>query len=92
MIIYDKNKAVILRFERNIEIEDIVDIIINKKYLDILEHPKKDGQQIFILEYRNYTHVVPFVIDNEDNIIIKTVFPSRNFHKIYKEKLKWIMN
>jgi len=88
MIIYDKDKAIKLRFERHIEIEDIVDIIINKKYLDILEHPKREGQQIFILEYRDYIHVVPFIIDNEDNIIIKTVFPSRNFHKIYKEKSK----
>ncbi|MGM0365033.1 MAG: toxin [Actinomycetota bacterium] len=88
MIIYDKNKAIKLRYERNIEIEDILDIIIHKKYLDILEHPKRAGQQIFILEYRDYIHVVPFVIDNDNNIIIKTVFPSRNFHKIYKEELK----
>ncbi len=88
MIIYDKNKAIKLRYERNIEIEDIVDIIINKKYLDILEHPKRAGQQIFILEYRNYIHVVPFVIDNDSNLIIKTVFPSRYFQKIYKEGLK----
>jgi len=88
MIIYDKDKAIKLRFERNIEIEDIVDIIIEKKYIDILEHPKREGQQIFILKYRDYTHVVPFVIDEDDNIIIKTVFPIRNSHKIYKEKLK----
>jgi hypothetical protein len=88
MIIYDKNKAIKLRFERNIEIEDIIDIIINKKYLDILEHPKREGQQIFILEYRGYIHAVPFIIDKDNNITIKTVFPSRNFHKIYKEKLK----
>jgi hypothetical protein len=88
MIIYDKNKAIKLRFERNIEIEDIIDIIIEKKYVDILEHPKREGQQIFIIKYRKYTHVVPFIIDKDGNIIIKTVFPSRNFHKIYKEKLK----
>jgi len=88
MIIYDKNKAIKLRYERNIEIEDILDIIINKRYLDILEHPKRAGQQIFILEYRDYIHVVPFVIDEDSNIIIKTVFFSRNFQKIYKEELK----
>ncbi len=88
MIIYDKYKAIKLRFERNIEIEDIVNSIIEKKYIDILEHPKRGGQQIFILEYRDYIHIVPFIIDKDDNIIIKTVFPSRNFHKIYKERLK----
>ena len=57
MIIYDKYKAVKLRLERNIEIEDILDIIIEKKYIDILKHPKRKGQQIFILEYRDYIHV-----------------------------------
>ena len=88
MIIYDKNKAIKLRFERNIEIEDIVDIISEKKYIDILEHPKREGQQIFILKYREYIHVVPFIIDKDENIIIKTVFPSRNFHKVYEEKIK----
>lgn len=90
MIIYDKNKAIKLRFESNIEIEDIVDIISKKKYIDILEHPKREGQQIFILKYRYYIHVVPFVINKDDNIIIKTVYPSRNFHKIYKERVNEI--
>lgn len=88
MIIYDDKKAQILRLERNIDIEDILKIIINKKYLDILEHPRREGQKIFILLYRDYIHAVPFIIDRDDNIIIKTVFPSRNFHKIYKERLK----
>jgi len=88
MIIYDKYKAIKLRHERNIEIEDIVNIIIEKKYLDILRQPKGEGQYIFILEYRGYIHAVPFVIDRDENIIIKTVFPSRNFHKIYKKGLK----
>jgi len=32
--------------------------------------------------------VAPFVIDEDENIIIKTVFPSRKFHKIYKERIK----
>lgn len=88
MIIYDGKKARILRLERNIDIEDILKIIIDKKYIDILEHPKREGQQIFILLYRDYIHAVPFIVDKDDNIIIKTVFPSRSFHKIYKERLK----
>jgi len=88
MIIYDDKKAQILKLERNIDIDEIVELIIDKKYLDILEHPKRGGQQIFILSYKDYIHVVPFVVDKNNNIIIKTVFLSRNFHKIYKESLK----
>ena len=88
MIIYDDKKAQTLKLERNIDIDEIVELIIDKKYLDILEHPKRGNQQIFILSYKDYIHVVPFIVDKNDNIIIKTVFPSRNFHKIYKESLK----
>jgi len=88
MIIYDSEKVKTLKLERNIDIDVIIEIIVNKKYLDILENPKREGQLIFILSYKNYTHIVPFIIDENDNIVIKTVFPSRNFHKIYKEKIK----
>jgi hypothetical protein len=88
MIVCDDKKAQILKLERDIDIDEIVELIIERKYIDMLEHPKREGQQIFILSYRNYIHVVPFVIDEDDNIIIKTVFPSRNFHKIYKERMK----
>ena len=88
MIIYDDKKAQALKLERNIDIDEIVELIIDKKYLDILEHPKRGNQQIFILSYKDYIHVVPFVVDKNDDIVIKTVFPSRNFHKIYKESFK----
>ena len=88
MIIYDDKKAQALKLERNIDIDEIVELIIDKKYLDILEHPKRGNQQIFILSYKDYIHVVPFVVDKNNDIVIKTVFPGRNFHKIYKEVLK----
>lgn len=88
MIIYDNNKAKILKIEREIDIEEIVELIIERKYIEILGHPMREGQQVFIISYNNYTHVVPFVIDKDENIIIKTVFPSRKFHKIYKERIK----
>jgi hypothetical protein len=38
---------------------------------------------VFVLPYKNYTHVVPFVVDEENNIVLRTAFPSRKFHKIY---------
>lgn len=49
MIIYDNKKAKTLKSDRNIEIEEIVELIIDKKYLDILEHPKRDSQHIFYI-------------------------------------------
>lgn len=88
MIIYDENKAIKLKFERDIDIDEVAQIILDQNYLDILEHPKRINQLLFIIFYKKYTYVVPFVIDKNNNIIIKTVYPSKKFHKIYKEKEK----
>ncbi len=85
MIIWDENKNKKLKLERNISFETISEIILGKKYLDILEHPSKNNQLIFIIELNNYIYSVPFVIDAESNIILKTVYPSRKLQKKYKE-------
>lgn len=85
MIIWDENKNNKLKLDRNISFETISEIILEKKYLDILEHPSKDNQLIFIIELNNYIYSVPFVIDAESNIILKTVYPSRKLQKKYKE-------
>ena len=66
--------------------EVFASLILEKKYLAILKNPSRNEQKIFIIPYLDYTYVVPFVVDNEKNLILKTVFPSRKFHKIYGEK------
>ncbi len=85
MVLCDEAKAIKLKFERNIDIDEVAQLLIDNEYIAILEHPAKKNQQLFIISYRNYTYIVPFVIDKDDNIVIKTVYPSRKFHKIYKE-------
>ncbi|MFA5879442.1 MAG: BrnT family toxin [Candidatus Margulisiibacteriota bacterium] len=84
MVIYDDKKAGKLKIERDIDICEIIALILEKKYIEILEHPNKNNQFLFVLMYKSYIHVVPFIFDKNDNIVIKTVFPSRKFHKIYK--------
>ncbi|MBI5192827.1 MAG: toxin [Nitrospirae bacterium] len=85
MIIWDEDKNKKLKLERNISFETISEIILGKKYLDILEHPSKNNQLIFIIELNNYIYSVSFVVDAESNIILKTVYPSRKLQKKYKE-------
>lgn len=82
---WDPEKEHKLRAERGVEIQEVADIIVAGKYVAILEHPSRPSQQLFIVRYRDYTHVVPFVIDEDENIILKTVFPSRRFHQLYGE-------
>ena len=85
-IIWDESKNQNLKLFRGISFGIFADIILNNKYLDILENPAREEQMIFIISYKNYTYVVPFVIDEEENIVLKTVFPSKKFHKLYGGK------
>ncbi len=85
-IIWDEKKNKKLIDERGISFEEIAELIIEKRYITILENPVRKNQQIFLLFLNKYVHVVPFIVDKDNNLILKTVFPSRKFHKIYGEK------
>lgn len=85
-ILWDEAKARKLKETRDIVIEEVAQLILDKKYMAILEHPGRSQQMIFVIPYKGYTHVVPFVVDSENNIVLKTVFPSRKFHKLYGEE------
>ena len=87
-ILWDDAKNKKLKETRGISFEDVAQIILDKKYVVILENPKHSRQRIFIVSYKAYTYVVPFVIDTDNNIVLKTVFPSRKFHKLYGENKK----
>jgi len=83
MIIWDDDKNQKLQNERDISFEEISESILRKEYLDILENPSRSNQQIFVLKINNYIYSVPFMIDEQSNIILKTAFPSRKLHKKY---------
>lgn len=81
-IIWDEAKYRKLIIERGIDLAEIGDKILNKDYIEIRQNPARPNQMIFLINYNNYTHVVPLVIDKDSNIVIKTAFPSSKFHKI----------
>ncbi len=88
MIIWDDKKDTKLKIERNISFEEISDIILNKQYLDVLKHPSKSNQKIFVIELNNYIYAVPFIIDGYSNIVLKTAYPSRKLNKKYRGDVK----
>ena len=85
-IVWDETKNKKLKDTRGVSFEDVAQMILDKKYLAVLENPVRPGQMVFVISYKGYTHVVPFVIDKEDNIVLKTIFPNRKFHKLYGEE------
>jgi len=84
-IIWDKAKNDKLIAERGISFDTFASLILQEKYSAILKNPSRDGQKIFIIPYRSYTYVVPFVVDENNNLVLKTIFPSRKFHEICKK-------
>jgi uncharacterized DUF497 family protein len=87
-ILWDEVKNKKLKESRGVSFEEVAQIILEKKYLAVLENPAHRNQRIFIVSYKSFTYVVPFVIDADKNIVLKTVFPSRKFHKLYGAQKK----
>lgn len=80
-ILWDEDESNRLKAERGISLDDIAAMILEKKYVDVVKHPKRPGQRLFLVSIEGYIHVVPFVIDGNGNIVLKTAFPSRKFQK-----------
>jgi uncharacterized DUF497 family protein len=85
-IIWDDKKNDMLKRERKVSFESVVEIILNKQEIDLIENPARDGQAYYIVSLNNYIHVVPALINEKNQIVLKTIFPSRKFHKIYRSK------
>ena len=79
----EKNKK--LKKEREITFEIIAYLIETEQTLDIIKHPndnKYPNQRIFVVPYKNYAYLVPFVED-ERQIFLKTIIPSRKATRKY---------
>ncbi len=81
-----KNQQLI--FERGISFEDIVFYLQRGALLDDIEHPnsvKYPNQRVFVINIDDYAYLVPYV-ENQKEIFLKTVIPSRKATKIYLGK------
>ena len=84
-IVWSAAKDRKLKATRNVSFEDVVPILLENRYLAVLENPSRPGQTIFLVRLRDFTYVVPFEIEG-DKLILKTIFPSRRFHKLYAQR------
>lgn len=85
----DKNEW--LKSERNISFEEIIVAIVeHDKLIDIIQNNGKySDQKVLVVEMENYIYLCPF-IENDNEIFLKTIYPSRKLTKIYlnEEDLK----
>ncbi|MBC8374429.1 MAG: BrnT family toxin [FCB group bacterium] len=82
---WNAEKNELLKKERGISFEIMAFQIENENILDVIEHPNQDKypeQRIFVIEFEEYAYFVPFV-ENDDEIFLKTIIPSRKATKDY---------
>lgn len=83
---WNSEKNDLLKSERGISFEEIVLNMQLGNEVDIFEHPNQDrypGQKISVVLVEGYAYLVPFV-ENEDEIFLKTIIPSRKATKQYR--------
>jgi len=76
---WSDEKNEFLKAERQVSFEDIVFYIELGYLLDVLEYK---GQKIFVVQVEEYVYLVPF-IEDEHEIFLKTIIPSRKATKNY---------
>jgi len=79
----DKNTR--LMNERNVSFEDVLFCLLSGDVLDDLSHPNKEKyehQRLFVVDIDGYAYLVPYV-ENEEEIFLKTIIPSRKATKRY---------
>jgi uncharacterized DUF497 family protein len=84
---WDKEKNKILKKQRGICFEDIIEAM-DDGILDVYDHPnqkKYPGQKIYVVATLGYVYLVPFITEGDDKFL-KTIIPSRKAKKIYENK------
>lgn len=82
---WSASKNALLRKERGVGFEDMLEAIAGGNLLDVLEHPNRrryGAQQLFVVGWRGYVYLVPFV-ESDEKIFLKTIIPSRKMNKQY---------
>ena len=79
----DKNRTLIE--ERRISFEEVVYAIQSGGLLDDMSHPNQERyahQRIFVVRMNDYAYLIPY-IENDNEIFLKTIVPSRKATKQY---------
>lgn len=82
---WDTEKSLKLKKLRGICFEDIIYYIEKGDILDDYQHPNQkrySGQRVMVIGINSYAYLVPYVED-EDEIFLKTIIPSRKATEIY---------
>lgn len=76
---FDLEKDSMLRAERNISFEMIIEAISEGKVLNDIAHPKRENQRVMLVEIAGDIYFVPYVLEKDGNLFLKTAFIHRKY-------------
>ena len=76
---FDPEKDVMLRAERGISFEMIIEAIATGKVLSDIAHPKRKNQRVMLVEVAEEIYFVPYILEKDGNIFLKTAFIHRKY-------------
>ena len=76
-LLWNEEKNKLLKETRGVSFDDVVDEIAEGRFIGPETNPAREGQKRIIVLIDGYPHVVPFVVDENGNWFLKTIFPSR---------------
>jgi uncharacterized DUF497 family protein len=88
---FDHAKNTKLSTERGISFDEIIDTIIENGVLAAESHynsKKYPNQNIFYVQVKNEVYSVPFVIEDDGTIFLKTIFANRKARKRFLKNKK----
>jgi hypothetical protein len=87
---WDDAKNEQLKRTRGVSFEEMVIAIEAGEVVDVLGHPNPEryaNQEVYLVRHRDYVFVVPFGRGpSQDEITLKTIYPSRKYTKRYLRK------
>ena len=87
-VAWEPKKNERLKTERGISFEEVIEAIVDEQVIGRFPHPNQErypSQQVYVVAVDEYVYIIPFVED-EENIFLKTIYPSRKYTKKYIEK------
>ena len=88
-IIWNIEKERLLKannLRNNISFTDCVIAIDEGRIIEDLPHATRPNQRILVLDIEDYAYVVPYVVEDNGNWFLKTVFPSRKYTALYLKR------
>ena len=82
---FNEEKNLLLKESRGVNFEDILVAITEGNILDDLINPgsRYKNQRILVVKINRYAYAVPYVIQADGTLFLKTVYPSRVLTKHY---------